>query len=204
MLERLSILSVPNRAKVTMDAFSYLSVLLSIILGLGLTQVLTAAGRLVRHRDRVRFDWLPLLWAALLLVVYVQVWWSMFGLRAYRDWTFLAFLTVLAQTGTLYLMAALVLPESVDEDSLDLRAYYERQQRWFFGFFLATLVVSVAKDVVLSGQLPTMLNLGFHIVLAAICISALLVRRRRYQEVVGVSCAVVMTTYIALLFTRLQ
>src|SRR2546430_11876759 len=51
----------------------YLSVLLSIILGLGLTQVLTAVGRLVRHRDRVRPDWLPLLWAAVLLVVYVQV-----------------------------------------------------------------------------------------------------------------------------------
>lgn len=36
-----------------MDAFSYLSVLLSIILGLGLTQLLTAAGRLIRHRERL-------------------------------------------------------------------------------------------------------------------------------------------------------
>ena len=64
-----------------MDAFSYLSVLLSIILGLGLTQLLTAVGRVIRHRDRVRVDWLPMLWAGVLLVVYVQVWWSMFGLR---------------------------------------------------------------------------------------------------------------------------
>ena len=37
-----------------MDAFSYLSILLSIIVGLGLTQILTAVGRIIRHRDRVR------------------------------------------------------------------------------------------------------------------------------------------------------
>src|SRR5205085_11251008 len=103
-----------------MDAFSYLSVLLSIILGLGLTQVLTADGRLVRHREHVRFDWLAPLWAVVLVLVYVQVWWSMFGLRDYRNWTFIAFLTVLAQTLTLYLMAAVVLPEQPDATGLDL------------------------------------------------------------------------------------
>ena len=94
-----------------MDAFSYLSVLLSIILGLGLTHLLTAAGRLIRHRDRVQLDWLPLLWAGVMLVMFVQVWWAMFGLRDYQSWTFIAFLIVLAQTATVYMMAAVVLPE---------------------------------------------------------------------------------------------
>jgi cellulose synthase/poly-beta-1,6-N-acetylglucosamine synthase-like glycosyltransferase len=110
------------------DAFSYLSVLLSIILGLGLTQLLTAAGRLIRHRDRVRLDWLPLLWAAVLLVIYVQSWWAMFGLRNVRKWTFVAFLAVLAQTTTLYMMAAVVLPEQVEDAGVDLAEHYERQR----------------------------------------------------------------------------
>src|SRR5690349_21520109 len=68
--------SLGRQRPIRVDAFSYLSVLLSIILGLGLTQVLTAVGRVIRHRDRVRVDWLPMLWAGVLLVVYVQVWWS--------------------------------------------------------------------------------------------------------------------------------
>src|SRR3954468_13431631 len=169
-----------------MDAFSYLSVLLSIIVGLGLTQVLTSGGRLIRHRGHVRFDWLPLLWAAQMLVIFVQVWWSMFGLRSYRDWTFVGFLVVLAQTCTLYMMAALVLPEHADEAEVDLAEYYRRQHRWFFGFFLATLVISVAKDKVLSGTWPTPLNLGFHAALAVMCVSAIIVRGRRYHEAVGV------------------
>src|SRR5204863_8181191 len=98
-----------------MDAFSYLSVLLSIIIGLGITQLLMAGGRLIRHRDRVRVDWLPLLWAAVLLIVFVQVWWSMFGLRTYNEWNFFRFLLVLSPTSALYMMAALVLPNPIAE-----------------------------------------------------------------------------------------
>src|SRR5262245_53617801 len=144
-----------------MDAFSYLSVLLSIVIGLGMTQVLTAAGRLIRHREQVRGDWLPLLWAVVMLVIYVQVWWAMFGLRAHREWNFPGFLLVLGQTATLYMMAAVVLPEHA-ESGVDLRIHYERQNRWFFGFFLATLIISVAKDVALDGKLPGAGNLVFH------------------------------------------
>jgi hypothetical protein len=186
-----------------MDAFSYLSVLLSIIIGLGITQILTAVGRIIRHRDRVRADWLPLLWAAVLLVVYVQVWWSMFGLRHVREWTFAMFLAVLTQTATLYLMAAVVLPEQIDDQRVDLYAYYERQHRWFFGFFLATLLVSVIKDLIVNGVLPRPLNLGFHILLAVASLAAIFVRRRRFQEVVGVTSGAAFVTYIGLLFARL-
>jgi hypothetical protein len=185
------------------DAFSYLSVLLSIIIGLGLTHVLTAAGRLIRHRDRVRFDWLSLLWAAVLLVVFVQVWWAMFGLRAHEPWTFLSFFIVLLQTATTYLMAAVVLPEEIGETGVDLRAYYDLHHRWFFGFFIVTLVVSVVKDIVLSGELPAPLNLGFHFVLGSVCASALVIRSRRYHEIVGVGSALLLASYIGVLFTRL-
>jgi hypothetical protein len=185
------------------DAFSYLSVLLSIIIGLGITQILTAVGRMVRHRGHVRADWLPLLWAAVLLVIYVQVWWSMFGLRHVREWTFASFLAVLAQTGTLYLMAAVVLPEQVDDQHIDLAAYYDQHHRWFFGFFLATLIVSVIKDLVINGGLPGPVNLGFHTFLAAASVSAILIRRRRYHEVVGLTSAAAFVAYVGLLFTRL-
>lgn len=187
-----------------MDAFGYLSVLLSIIVGLGVTQILTALGRLIRYRDRVRVDWLPLLWAAVLLVVYVQVWWAMFGMRRLAEWTFLGFLAVLVPTGTLYMMAAVVLPEQIDEAGIDLRAYYARQHGWFFGLFLASLMASVAKDIVVGGHLPSTMNLAFHIFLSAASISAILVRARRYQEVVGIACAGAIALYIAFLFAHLR
>lgn len=60
--------------------------------------------------------WLPLLWIAVLLLICVQVCWTMFGPRFHRDWSFLKYCTVLAQTATLYVMAAVTLPQQVDED----------------------------------------------------------------------------------------
>jgi len=187
-----------------MDAFSYLSVLLSIIIGLGITQLLMAVGRLIRHRDRVRVDWLPLLWAAVLLIVFVQVWWSMFGLRTYNEWNFFRFLLVLSQTCALYMMAALVLPEQIEDTSVDLAAHYDRQHRWFFGFFLVTVVVSVVKDLVINHAWPSATNLGFHGFWTAIALSAIIVRRRRYQEVAGILGAASFVTYIGILFMRLR
>ena len=187
-----------------MDAFGYLSVLLSIIIGLGLTQVLTACGRLIRHRDRVRVYWPPLLWGGLLILIYVQSWWSSFGLRSYGNWTFFSFFVVLLQTVTLYMMAAVVLPEQLDEVIIDLRAYYTRQSGWLFGFFLATLCVSVVKDIVLSGRFPLGLNLAFHGFFGAVSLAGLATRRPRYHEVLAIVSAVALVSYIALLFARLQ
>jgi len=186
------------------DAFNYLAVVLSIIVGLGMTQILAASGRLIRWRAHVVAYWPPLVWAALLLVIYVQTWWSMFGLRTHCDWTFGAFFVVLLQTLTLYMMAALVLPESVDERGVDLREHYERHAGWINGFLCATVVVSVVKEVVLEGRLPKPTNLVFHVFLLVTGASAIVVRRPRYHQALTVVAAVAMTVYIALLFWRLD
>ena len=108
------------------EEFQYLAVLLSIVLGLGVTQLLTGVGRLVQARARVRAYWPPLAWVGLLLLIHVQTWWAMFDLRDHRGWTLLKFLVVLATPACLSLMTALVLPDVAEATGggreLDLRA----------------------------------------------------------------------------------
>lgn len=186
-----------------MDAFSYLSVLLSIIIGLGMTQVLTASGRLIRHRDRVRAYLPPLVWSGVLLVIYVQAWWAMFGLRLHTGWNFLSFFVVLLETVGLYMMSAVALPEQVDDQLIDLKRYYDKQRGWFFGFLLATLILSVLKDWVVSGSLPSVINLGFHALLAAGCFVGLTSKRPLIHQVLAVTSALVFAVYVATLFARL-
>src|SRR6478672_4069223 len=65
-----------------MDPFSYLSVLISIILGLGITQLVTGLGRLIQARGRIKFYAPTIAWVGLLLIIHVQTWWAMFGLRS--------------------------------------------------------------------------------------------------------------------------
>jgi hypothetical protein len=64
-----------------MDSFSYLSVLISIVLGLGAANLLTGLARIVQMRTRVTMYWPTIVWALTLLVIHVQTWWTMFGLR---------------------------------------------------------------------------------------------------------------------------
>src|SRR5438046_2602424 len=116
-----------------MDAFSYLSVLISIILGLAITQILQGARGVVIGRREVSNYWPVLVWAGLLLLINVQSWWAMYGLRQLQNWTFVQFSVVLLQSILLYMLAALVLPDIRPGERSDLKTHYFEQHRWFFG-----------------------------------------------------------------------
>ena len=162
-----------------MNAFSYLSVLLSIILGLAITQVLQGYRGLLLSRSRVAVYLPPLIWSALMLVFVTQSWWASFGLADHQEWTFATFSIILLQTVLLYMMAAVVLPDTAGSEPIDLRAHYYDQVKPFFGLSLAMLAASVAKDWMLDSRLPEGLNLAFHLFYAALASVAMLVRHPR-------------------------
>lgn len=105
-----------------MDEFGYLSVLLSIILGLAVTQILVGVRGCLLTRKRVRGFWPVHLWAGFFLLVSTQIWWSMFGLRNRHEWDFSAYAVLLAQVIILYLLAGLIYPDFVLDQEVDLRA----------------------------------------------------------------------------------
>jgi len=187
-----------------MDAFSYLSVLISIVLGLGVTQVLTGVGRAIEARQRVDVYGPALIWAAVILLVHVQTWWVMFGMRAYQGWTFGAFLLVLLQPAVLYLLAALVLPTDFTSDAIDLRRHYDGHASWFFALALLLLVQSLLRDRILNGSFPTGVNLGAHVVFFALWGGALFTRRPAYHWFVALATLTLFALYIASLFERLR
>ena len=183
-----------------MDAFSYLSVLLSIILGLAITQVLQGVGRLLQTRAQVRLYWPSIAWVGLLLVIYVQTWWAMFGLREVTNWTFAAFAVVLLQVTLEYLLAPLALPEG----ALDLRESYFAHARWFFSILAATLLVSLLKDVVLTGGLPSRVNVAFHAVFIAVAATSAATRAEWFHKLQALAMSAAFGLYIVMLFTRLR
>jgi hypothetical protein len=186
-----------------MDQFNYLAVLISIILGLGITQLLSGFGRWIEHRTSFRAYAPAICWAFVLLVIQVQCWWAMFGLREQTDWTFLKFMAVLLQPIILYLQAIVVLP-GASSTTLDLRSNYYAQRSWFFGLMIALLVASVAKDLILNGGLPETENLAFHGLMLVTAAIAMATDRPRVHEVIAYGSIVLMGSYIWLLFARLQ
>ncbi len=186
-----------------MDAFSYLSVLLSIILGLAMTQVLQGYRGLMLHRGRVRLYAPPLIWSALMLLFATQSWWASFGLVDHRDWTFATFGILLLQTVLTYMMAAIVLPDVPADAGVDLRAHYHGEARPFFAIAIAMLGTSLLKDVMLDGRLPEASNVAFHAVFAGVSLVGIAARGPRTHLAIALAMTVFTTLYIGLLFARL-
>lgn len=186
-----------------MDAFSYLSVFLSIILGLAITQALQGVRALVLARGAVRLFAPSLIWTGIVILMGVQSWWASFGLVSVPSWTFLAFSMVIAQALCLYLMAALVLPDIAPDGGIDLEQHYFRQRRWFHGTLFAMLACSITKDWILNGYLPEAANLGFHAFFGVLSVVSLATANRVWHLAVAPFVAAVIVVYIALLFARL-
>lgn len=186
-----------------MDAFSYLSVLISIILGLAVTQVLQGFRSLMLARSRVRVYWPSMVWAVSLLLIDAQVWWAMYDLSFYRGWNFLGFAVVLSQTVPLYLLAGLVFPDIGIEGKIDLRSHYFENHRWFFVLGILEIVTSLLKNLVLYRHLPAPLDTSYQLLFIATCAIAAWTRREWIHKLVAVVTALGFTVYIGVLFAHL-
>ena len=186
-----------------MDPFSYLSVLTSIILGLGIQQVLQGYRALILSRRRVKFYAPPLVWSVLLLAMVAQHWWSSFQLAGRTEWSFAIFATLLVQTALIYMMTAIVLPDIPPDEPIDLRDHYYREAPSFFGIGAATVVWSLFREYMLEGRAPPPANLTFHLLFLAMAATAAFVRRPRLHEALSGAMALLFVAYVALLFARL-
>ena len=66
-----------------MSAFDYLTVLVSIVLGLAIANVLSRLAAVITARERVDFYWPPIAWAVWLFFVAAQHWCAC---RSWRTW----------------------------------------------------------------------------------------------------------------------
>ena len=187
-----------------MDSFSYLSVFISLILGLGVTHLLTGVATLIRSRRELRLWWPTPLWMATTFLIQVQTWWALFTLRTIEHWSFAAFLIVLLQPVAIFMMAALIVPRTLSGETADLKDEYFREFRWFFSALLLALIASLAKNLILTGDLPEPRNLAAHIVFIGISIAAFVSRSARVHLILALAGLALLTGYIALLFTTLS
>ena len=131
------------------SAFEYVTVFISIILGLGVTQILTGIADLVHQNERVKVYWPHLIWVLLVLVLHVQEWWVTFQLRSYGPWRLPVFLFVLLYPVTLFILARLLFPFGLNEGVIDLKKFYFENYRRIFLFGSLLAVLSIIDNLLL-------------------------------------------------------
>jgi hypothetical protein len=143
-------------------------------------------------------------WAALVLLLCFQNWWSMFGMRHRQDWTFEQFAIVLLQTILIYMVAGLVFPDFFGEATIDLRESFYSHRRWFFSLGFAVVAVSVCKGLVLDGKLPNRPDLMFHATFGLTLVVGALTKLEWYHKALVIFTIVVFILYIVMLYARME
>lgn len=186
-----------------MDTFGYVSVIFSVVIGLGLSHVLTGVVELFKVRRRVKFYWVHLLWVALIFVGHIFLWWTMWNLRLLRDWNFFSFLLLLLPPVLLYVAAAFLIPKVETEDSIDLREYFYENHSAFFGVNAAFTALMGAENWLLTGHpLPLRVTAIFAFWFALLCLSAF-IRNARYHAAVALLFVLLFILFIIMFGLRL-
>lgn len=188
-----------------MKPFDYLTVLISIVMGLAIANLLSGAVRLMHARHRLRVFWPSIVWAIVLFVVTVQHWWSEFSLHDMTTWTFGGFLGTLMIPVDLFLLCALVFPHRDDhDDEIDLRAWYFKNRRGFYLLLITLAPLSYIEELLTKGSVhKAPLETALLAIMALALLPGLISRRPRVHAVMTGVFALLVFTYVALLFNRL-
>ncbi|NIP81022.1 MAG: hypothetical protein GWM90_18120, partial [Gemmatimonadetes bacterium] len=161
-----------DRDAIRMELFEFLMILVSIIIGLGVTEVLSGAARLLRARDGVRPYWIHVLLQVGVFLALIQNWWESWDLRLLPELSYVQACVLLLGPIILFLMAHLLYPDPVP--GADLRAYYYRQSPILWGLVVAgTAVGTFLKPVVFDwpvlypSNLSGLVTIPFALVLAS-------------------------------------
>jgi hypothetical protein len=108
-----------------MNLFEFLMILLSLIVGLGIAEILTGIAVVLKSEGVRGFSWTH---GAATLTVFLgllQTFWESWGLAFIETWSFPAMLLMLGSPIFLFLMAHVLFPERESKVSLDDH-YFER------------------------------------------------------------------------------
>ena len=169
-----------------MSTAEYLSVLVSIVIGLGISHLLSGVGNLLVDRLRVRFWWVWGISVLMVFLAHVQFWWGTFSVAGAVSANFFAFLFFLLTPIALYLAAVVLLPTFEGEGEIDLRAHFLANHRWFFGFVALVPVLNAIRSVVISGDPAFNLDRVFESTFFVIQVTGALTGRPAVQKAIAV------------------
>ena len=175
-----------------MDITTHLVTLISIIIGIGLTEMLGNLHRLIRNRQRVKWDWLPVAWSAALLLLVINYWWSIYlgasGLGQTRNAA--EFGLILVPPILLFLTTASVLPNFEAASEWDMHRHYAEQRSTFI-FTFALYQCSTWATATVVGTLGwNVISLVRAIILAALLIALWLNKRSLDWAAVAIILAI--------------
>jgi len=166
-----------------MGLFEFLMILISVVIGLALSEILTGAAGMLRDRDSIRFYWIHILFQLGVFVALLQQWWESWNFVDIVEIRFLSVLTLLLPSVILYLIAHLLNPRPMT--NANLKEYYYRQAPILWGLAIGgTILGTFVKPLVIGDVVLQVANIS-GIPMMAICSVLIFSRNHRVHSVLA-------------------
>ena len=141
-----------------MSIFEYTSVLSSIIIGLGIAQILRGIVQLIHHPEDGKPYPVHLGWVIVTLMLSVVWWWFQCSLAEVEQWSFGSYAFLITYSVTVYLMCAVLFPSRIESYG-NYKEFYYSKKHWFFGLFILQNVVDII-DTLIKGGIERFFSFG--------------------------------------------
>ena len=134
------------------DAFNYIAVLVSIVLGLCATLVMSQLSEAIQAHHRKHGYWVHTVWMVNLFIYLILEWWVFYRWHNTTSWNFFLLIWVTITPTLLYLAAGVLCPGDLEStDAKNWREYYYANRRGFF-FIMMLLLAPRCHRYLIEGQ----------------------------------------------------
>lgn len=134
-----------------MSKFEFLMMIASVVVAVGMTEIVGGWGRLARTPASVRFDWLHLGWTIYILLYAIQYWIGMWSYQQLEIGYVGQIYFLVIPTIFIVLAAYVITPDVPLDAELDVRSYYWRKRRVVFLSLATFSVAAWMADLVIAG-----------------------------------------------------
>lgn len=132
-----------------MTPFEYITVLISIILGMGITQLVTGIADVVHQWNKTKLYWPHLIWVGFVFFLHIQDWWETYALQTHASWRLSTFLFVVLYPINLFILARLLFPIA-NSNTVDFKQFYFSNYRRFFLWVIILSLLAIANNLAIS------------------------------------------------------
>jgi len=170
-----------QNAQNLMSSFEFIAALMSIIVGLGVTNLLAGAGRAFYRRKENPTDEVHIVLTIATLLLLSLQWWVTFKWNTEMKWSFDKFLVLIVWTITLYMLTVFLYPPDLSEGE-EHQARFDRNRTGYYSSFIVMCLLDIAQAAIHGDLFHPLWYLPYAGHYALLAGGGISVRRRGYDR----------------------
>ena len=164
-----------------MSSFEFISILMSIVIGLGVTNLLAGLGRAFYRRRETPMDETHIVLTAGTLLLLILQWWVTFKWNTETHWSFDRYLALIIWAVSMYLLTVFLYPPDLSEAE-EHQARFERNRSGFYSSFIVMCLLDIVQAAIHGDLFHPVWYLPYASHYALLGAGGLCARRRGYDR----------------------